>query len=161
MWGSRKHPYHPHYIATTCNFTKLKHANLVERTSILRLSRHETRSWSLSLYFFKCFSVPENSWNSQNLASLWTKLLICLLPKESHISNGCAKILEILEGRGRVIRQIPSVGLVWIFSGTTKLSVTLRLEQQSCRTMTKLSSLSYSDRFLSRTLVKTLGTLTQ
>ena len=71
------------------------------------------------------------------------------------------KILEILEGRGRVIRQIPSVGLVWIFSGTTKLSVTLRLEQQSCRTMTKLSSLSYSDRFLSTTLVKTLGPLTQ
>lgn len=69
--------------------------------------------------------------------------------------------MEILEGRRRVIRQIPSVGLVWIFSGTTKLSVTLRLQQQSCRTMTKLSSLSYSDRFLSTTLVKTLRTLTQ
>ena len=54
--------------------------------------------------------------------------------RDSKISRGCAKILEITEGRGgnfgadfgkskgeagEVIRQIPSVGVVWIFSGNT------------------------------------------
>ena len=51
------------------NFTKLKYANLVEWNSILTLSCHETRSWSLCLYFFKCCFVPENTWNSQSVAS--------------------------------------------------------------------------------------------
>ena len=55
--------------------------------------------------------------------------------RDSNISRGCAKILEIPEGRvgdkfwvlilenpkGKgVIRPIPSVGVVWIFSGTTQ-----------------------------------------
>ena len=56
--------------------------------------------------------------------------------RESNISRGCAKILETPEGEGGgvnfvgrfwkiqrergVIRQIPSVGVVWIFSGTTQ-----------------------------------------
>ena len=51
------------------------------------------------------------------------------------ISTGCVKILEILKGKGAgcilgadfwkikrgggVMRQIPSLGVVWIFSGTT------------------------------------------
>ena len=54
--------------------------------------------------------------------------------RDSNISRGCVKILEISEGRGGVnfggrfwkiqsgggvIWQIPSVGVVWIFSGTT------------------------------------------
>ena len=59
---------------------------------------------------------------------------------KSNISRGCVKILEIPEGSGRarggvnfgglfwkiqreggIIRQIPSVGVVWIFSaGTTQ-----------------------------------------
>ena len=58
--------------------------------------------------------------------------------RDSNISSGCAKILEIPEGRGRggkfwgpilenpegrgVIRQIPSIGVVWIFSGTTQFN---------------------------------------
>ena len=54
--------------------------------------------------------------------------------RDSNISKGCAKILEIPEGRGGkfwglilknpegrgVIGQIPSVGVVWIFSGTVE-----------------------------------------
>ena len=54
--------------------------------------------------------------------------------RDSKISRGCEKILEIPEGRGGkfwgpilenpkgrgVIRQIPSVRVVWIFSGTTQ-----------------------------------------
>ena len=58
--------------------------------------------------------------------------------RDSKISRGCAKILEIPEGRwggkfwgpilenpeGRgVIRQILSVGVVWIFSGTTQCDI--------------------------------------
>ena len=53
--------------------------------------------------------------------------------KGHYISRGCEKILEILERRGvyfsgrfwkilrggGVMRQIPSVVVVWIFSGTT------------------------------------------
>ena len=56
--------------------------------------------------------------------------------RESNISRGCAKSLEILEGTGvnfrcrfwknsegrGAIRQIPSVGVVWIFSETTHFS---------------------------------------
>ena len=58
--------------------------------------------------------------------------------RDSKISRGCAKILEIVDGRGGkfwgpilenperrgIIRQIPSVGGgVWIFSGTTQFEV--------------------------------------
>ena len=55
--------------------------------------------------------------------------------RDSNNSRGCAKILEILEGRGGgkfwgpilenpegrgVILQIPSMGVVWTFSGITQ-----------------------------------------
>ena len=39
-------------------------------------------------------------------------------------------ILEIPEGRG-VIQQIPSVGVVWIFSGTTQCESTCTAEEVS------------------------------
>ena len=70
------------------------------------------------------FGILENK-----TTSLFTSI------KDSNISRGRAKILEIPEGRGGgkfwepifdnpkgtgVIRQIPSVGVVWIFSGTTQ-----------------------------------------
>ena len=38
----------------------------------------------------------------------------------------CGPILENPEGRG-VIRQIPFVGVVWLFSGTTQLQKELRI----------------------------------
>ena len=55
--------------------------------------------------------------------------------RDSNISRGCVKILETPEGGGGkfcgpilenpegrgVIRQIPLVGVVWIFSGTTQI----------------------------------------
>lgn len=60
-------------------------------------------------------------------------LLVFKASKGHYISSGCEKILEILERRrlyfrgqfwkilrgGGVMRQIPSVGVVWILSGTT------------------------------------------
>ena len=70
------------------------------------------------------FGILENK-----TTSLFTSI------KDSNISRGRAKILEIPEGSGGgkfwepifenpkgrgVIRQIPSVGVVWIFSGTTQ-----------------------------------------
>ena len=61
--------------------------------------------------------------------SLFTSII-----RDSKISSGCAKTLEIMEGRGVnfggrfwkiqrwgwVIQQIPFVGGAWIFSGTTQ-----------------------------------------
>ena len=58
--------------------------------------------------------------------------------RDSNISRGCAEILETPEGGGGgkfcgpmlenpegkgVIRQIPLVGVVWIFSGTTQWDI--------------------------------------
>ena len=41
--------------------------------------------------------------------------------RDSNISRGVQKLWKIQRGGG-VIRQIPSIGVVWIFSGTTHLN---------------------------------------
>ena len=65
--------------------------------------------------------------------------------RDSNNSRGCGKILEIWnggakfwgpileipEGRGGGIQQIPSVGVVWIFSGTTQCESTCTVEEVS------------------------------
>ena len=74
------------------------------------------------------------------LANKTTSLFTSI--RDSNISRGCAKILEITEGSGGkfwgmileksrgkgAIRQIPSVGVVWIFSGTTHFSPFISLD---------------------------------
>ena len=49
--------------------------------------------------------------------SLFTSII-----RDSNISRGVQKLWKIQRGGGGVIRQIPSMGVVWIFSGTTHLN---------------------------------------
>ena len=87
-------------------------------------------------FAYLLYNSTENTWNSQNLASWRTKLLLCSLQLKIAIFPGGERkfwkfrrgggggkfwepIFDNPKGRG-VIRQIPSVGVVWIFSGTTQ-----------------------------------------
>ena len=158
MCGSRKHPYHSHYDVQFYQTQICKFGGTNFDTPTVSSRDEVLISFFILLQVFLCSRKFMKLPKSGILVNKTTYLFITI--REPYFQWVCTNFGNS-GGEGRVIRQIPSVGLVWIFSETTKLSVTLRLEQQSCRTMTKLSSLSYSDRFLSRTLVKTLGTLTQ
>ena len=122
--------------SATHNFTKLKYANLVEWNSILTPSCRETRSWSLFFVFIllQVLLCSRKYMKLPKFGILVNKTTYLFTSVKSNISRGCVKILEILEGSGgggegvnfggwfwKIIWQIPSVGVVWIFSaGTTQ-----------------------------------------
>ena len=123
--------------SATRNFTKLKYANLVEWNSILTPSCRKTRSWSLFFVFIllQVLLCSRKYMKLPKFGILVNKTTYLFTSVKSNISRGCVKILEILEGSGgvggegvnfggwfwKIIWQIPSVGVVWIFSaGTTQ-----------------------------------------
>ena len=99
------------------------------------VSYRATSCGSLCLHFLKCCFLPENTWNYQNLVVNKTSCLFTSI-RDSNIFRACAEILEIPARRCRgggtfgglilenpkgigVTPQIPSMGVVWIFSRTT------------------------------------------
>ena len=79
IWTTRGYPFNE--ISDVQFYRKVKYANLVEWNSILTLSYHATRSWSLCLYFLQCCFLLDAVRENYSYISHTTFHFICTWPR--------------------------------------------------------------------------------